>query len=311
LIDFSEQPLVETTWLAAHLGEPNLRIIDARWRGDGTGPQLYRTGHIPGAVYLAWDTDLTHTVGATRWLNLPPDQFEAVMAGAGIGNNIRVVTYTDTDHSGAARLWWALRYYGHDQVAVLNGGYTKWLAERHPASTEVERPPRTNFTARPQPQLLATTTEIVGILNNPGTEACLVDTRPPEQYAGQAVWSSQGSLYLPPGQDWVDVGGRAMRGGRIPGAISQHAVLNLVPDNNWCYHSPEALRAQAIAAGIRPNRRVITYCGCGISAALGLFALYVAGYRNLALYDASWEEWGSYPSLPIEHDEVSDQNERK
>src|SRR5713226_4918688 len=119
--NFAEQPLVSTAWLADQMGNTNLRIVDTRWRGDGSGHKRYVAGHIPGAVHLDWHSDLNHTVNGIRDLLLPPERFAAVMEVAGIGDNTEVVAYAETDHSGAARLWWALRYYGRDQVAVLDG----------------------------------------------------------------------------------------------------------------------------------------------------------------------------------------------
>jgi thiosulfate/3-mercaptopyruvate sulfurtransferase len=300
MIDLTKNPLVESDWLAAHLNEPTLRIVDSRCFGAGDCREPYLIGHIPGAIRLCWHADLSYTKEHTRYLLLPPGQFARVMAKNGIGNETRVVAYAESDYSGAARLWWALRYYGHDQVAVLNGGLTRWLAEQRPLSREAVRPASAHFTAQPQPNLLATAAEIETILADPNRDAGLVDTRPPEQYAGQAVWTPAGSLYLPPDQDWVEVEGRAIRGGHIPGAISRHAVLNLDPANDWRYRDRQTLRRQAEAAGLKPEQRVITYCGCGISASLGLFALHLAGYQDLALYDASWEEWGTNPNRPVE-----------
>jgi thiosulfate/3-mercaptopyruvate sulfurtransferase len=301
MLDLSHQPLVEAAWLADHLTEPTLRIVDLRWRSDGSGHDLYRAGHIPGAVHLDWQQDLADTRDGIRYLLLPPERFAAVMSAAGIGDETRVVAYAETDHSGATRLWWALKYYGHEQVAVLNGGLNQWLSEAHPLTTHTDHPPPAQFTARPQPNWLVTAAEIEQNLNLPGT--CLVDTRPPEQFAGRAMWTPEGSLYLPVGQDWVEVDGRMMRSGRIPGAISQVAAHNLEPADNWRFLSPERLQQRARAAGIQPEQQVIAYCGSGNSATLGLFALYLAGYRNLALYDASWEEWGTGPDHPIERDE--------
>jgi thiosulfate/3-mercaptopyruvate sulfurtransferase len=301
LLDLTHKPLVEAEWLADHLTEPALRIVDLRWRSDGSGRDLYRAGHIPGAVYLDWERDLTYTRAGVRYLLLPPERFAAVMSAAGIGDETRVVAYAETDHSGPTRLWWALKYYGRHQVAVLNGGLNQWLAEARPLTTDTAQPPPARFTAQPQPDWLATAAEIEQSLNTAGV--CLVDTRPPEQYAGRAVWTPDGSLYLPVDQDWVELDGRVMRGGRIPGAINQYAALNLEPQDNWRYLSPERLRQRAMAANIQPEQRVITYCGSGNSATLGLFALYLAGYRNLALYDASWEEWGVEPDQPIERGE--------
>jgi thiosulfate/3-mercaptopyruvate sulfurtransferase len=299
LIDLINYPLVETDWLATHLNEPNLRVVDARWRGDGSSRELYRAGHIPGAVQLDWQLDLSQTVEGVRSLLLPPDQFAGAMAAVGIGDETQVVAYAETDHSGAARLWWALRYYGHDQVAVLNGGLTKWLAEYRPLSTDAPQPSPARFTPHIQPQWLAAISEVEQACYDPQSAVCLVDTRPLEQYKGEAVWTPDGSLFLPPGQDWVEVGGRGpMRAGHIPGAIHLHASTQLNPVD-WTYWPADQLKARALAAGIQPDRRVITYCGVGISASQGLFTLYLAGYRNLALYDASWEEWGTDPTRPV------------
>ena len=299
MTDLTNRPLVESDWLASHLNDVDLCIVDARWRGDDSSPQLYVDGHIPGAVHLDWHLHLSHTEGNVCDLILPPDRFAEAMATSGIGDDNPVVVYAETDHSGAARLWWALCYYGHDQVAVLNGGITKWMAEGRLLSKDIPKPMRAHFTPRPNSHLLATADEIQTALDDPNKNTCLIDTRPPEQYAGQAVWTPCGSLYLPAGQDWVDVDGRRISGGHIPGAVSLHASANLDP-SDWTYLSSQALRQRALNADVQPEGRVITYCGVGISASLGLFALRLAGYSNLALYDASWEEWGTDPERPVE-----------
>jgi len=127
--NLAEQPLVSTGWLADHIADVNLRIVDTRWRGDGSGHERYLAGHIPGTVHLDWHSDLNRTVNGVRDLILPPDRFAAIMQAAGLGDETAVVAYAETDHSGAARLWWALRYYGHAQVAVLDGGLSRWRAE--------------------------------------------------------------------------------------------------------------------------------------------------------------------------------------
>lgn len=300
MLDLRERPLVSTAWLAERLDDPQLRIVDARWRGEGSSERLYRAGHIPGAVHLDWHRDLSHTVDGVSDILLGPEEFAQVMGQAGIGDASRVVAYADTDHSGAARLWWALRYYGHQQAAVLDGGMTKWVAEGRPLTGEPVTPAPATFTPRPQPAWLATADEIASSLADPGSNVRLVDTRPPEQYAGMAVWTPGGSLYLPPGRDWTHVQGRPMRGGHIPGARLLHSVDNLDPQDNYVYLAPASLRARAEAAGLDLEQRVITYCGVGISGSLGLFALYLAGFRNLALYDASWSEWGTDPERPVE-----------
>src|SRR3990170_646925 len=185
-----EQSLVETSWLAERLEHPGLRIVDARWRGDGSSRALYQRGHIPGAVPLDWHLDLSYTDDrGVRELLLPPDRFAAVMAAAGIGDETAVVAYAESDYSGAARLWWALRYYGHNQAAVLNGGLDKWVAEGRPLSLEMRAFPPAHFTPRPRSEWLATAKEIEAIQAGSSTGAMLVDTRPPEQYQGRAIWT--------------------------------------------------------------------------------------------------------------------------
>lgn len=304
MIDLRQTPLVEPDWLAAHLSEPNLCLVDSRCAGRGECRQMYLAGHLPNAVQLCWHLDLAYTdERGVRYLLLPPERFAQVVAAAGIGNDTRVIAYAETDYSGAARLWWALRYYGHEQVAVLNGGLTRWQAEQRPISKEIPQPSPAQFTPKLQSEWLATATEIQQQLQNPAGQVCLLDTRPSEQYAGQAVWTPEGSLFLPPDQDWVEVEGRAMRGGHIPGAVSLPASGNLDQANHYCYHQPQTLRERAVSAGVRPEQRVIAYCGAGIAASQSLFSLYLAGYKNLALYDASWEEWGTDRTRPVERNQ--------
>lgn len=136
--------------------------------------------------------------------------------------------------------------------------------------------------------------------HNPNAGVRLVDTRPVKQYSGRSVWTPHGSLFLSPNQDWVDLAGRQVRGGRIPGTVHLYASRNLAEDRT--YRRPVELQTLAKAAGVKPDQRVILYCGVGISASLGLFALHLAGYHDLALYDGSWIEWGSDPNRPLERD---------
>ncbi len=299
-----EPPLVETAWLANRLDQPDLRIVDARWRGDGTSSrELYRAGHIPGAVHLDWELDLAWTNPANlRYMLLPPARFAAVMTQAGISLTSLVVVYSDYDYSGAARLWWALQYYGHQRVVVLNGGWNKWQAENRPVSfaNPPQMPAVPPFTCTVQPRWLATSGEICQALRQPEPPLRLVDTRPPEQFAGKAVWTPPGSHYLAAGAAAAEIGARKpMRAGHIPGAVNITSSTNLDPAD-WTYLPARLLRRKAQEAGLEPQQRVTTYCGVGISASLGLFSLYLAGFKNLALYEASWEEWGTNPAFPVE-----------
>ncbi len=308
-------PLVETEWLAEQLlveydkpGLPlQMQIVDARWRGDGTSSRkLFEAGHIPGAVHLDWDLDLGWTnQSGVRYMLLPPEPFARKMEASGIGNDTLVVTYADTNYSGAARLWWALRYYGHEKVMVLNGGITKWIVEGRPLHAGpallkfLATPPQ--FLTRLQPSFLAEASEINAALSAKNRRVQIIDTRPPEQFRGEAVWTPAGSLYLAAGVESIEVGARgSMRAGHIPGAINLPAGRFNLNHSDWTYQPANTIRDKALALGLKPEQPVITYCGSGISASLSLLGLYLAGYRHLSLYDASWEEWGTDPNFPVE-----------
>jgi thiosulfate/3-mercaptopyruvate sulfurtransferase len=300
-LDLEAQPLVDASWLAANLAAPGLRIIDTRWRGDNSGEQLYRAGHIPGAFHLDWQTDFGQTRFGVDYLLLSPLRFASLMGSLGINEHTRVIAYADHNYSGAARLWWALRYYGHDQVGVLDGGIDSWLAAGNPVDTAIPQADPAEFNPQPRPNLLATAAEIESIITDSNLATQLVDTRPPEQYAGLAVWTPGGSLFLPEDSDWVAVKGRPLKGGRLPGAVNLESS-GLLDHKTWSYLTPQKILEQTQALGLDPEKRVITYCGCGVSASLGLFALRLAGFKDLALYDGSWEEWGRDPAKPIERD---------
>lgn len=198
-----------------------MRIVDARWRGDGSGRVHYLARHVPGAVHLDWQHDLGWTdERGVRDLLLLPEAFASVMARVGIGDRTRVVAYVEWDYAGAARLWLALRYYGHRQVSVLNGGWTKWLVEGRPVSADEPPVAPAVFTTIPQTEWLARADDIARAVCGEAGPLRLVDTRPREQYTGHALWTPQGSWYFPGGQDGMrHVDGRVLRGGHIPGAV--------------------------------------------------------------------------------------------
>lgn len=302
-------PLVETEWLAAHLADPDLQVVDCRWRGDLSSRALYGAGHLPGAVPLDWQHDFGETRDGVRDMLLLPADFAQLMASRGIGAETPVVAYAESDHSGAARLWWALRAYGHNNVAVLNGGFTKWQAERRPIETGLGRfaafgraglngHHADSFVSRPQPGWIATGEDVAAALHPGGP--ILIDTRPPEQYRGEAVWTPLGSAYLAAGCGCIDVGGRIpTRGGCIPGSRHWHA-LSLYRPGPWTFRPASELSQIAAGLGLTPDDSLITYCGGGISACAVLFALRLIGFPRVALYDGSWDEWGTDPERPIE-----------
>ena len=300
-------PLVQTDWLAEHLDDPDLRIVEVRWHArpeggrwvgvddvDGTPP----AERIPGAVSVGMVSDLSDPDHPVPDMLAPPEQFARVMGRLGIGDDTLVVAYDDWGLPlASARLWWALSYYGHDRVRVLDGGLRKWRAEGRPLSTEVPAPPPAVFTPRPRPDWIATKEEVAAALGR--ADVAIVDCLFPQLYHG-----TEGR------HQWGE------RPGHIPGAVNVPYIGNADPaladvtreerdhliaaGRISSYASPETLAAMYAAAGVTPDREVITYCGRGYAASCGLLALKILGYERVRLYDGSWTEWSGDPSLPVE-----------
>jgi thiosulfate/3-mercaptopyruvate sulfurtransferase len=272
--------LVTTGWLAGHLHDPDLRVVDVRWYLDPSrrGRDAWAGGHIPGAVFLDVDEDLSapgggrgRPAGRHPWPS--PEQVARVMGAAGIGAGTRVVAYDDQAGATAARLWYVLRAHGHDDVAVLDGGLARWLAEGRPLETEVLAPAPAVFVPRPRPGWVATKAEMVA--RPPGT--LVLDARAGERYRGET--------------EPVDP-----RAGHIPGARSAPFAGNLTGDPAPVFRSPEELRARYAGLGAE-GAEPIVYCGSGVTACHDLLALHLAGLRG-RLYAGSWSEWSADPSLP-------------
>lgn len=283
--------LVETGWLAEHLQDPNLRIVDMRGYVRSVmvspgvqdalyvgAPEEYAQEHLPGAVYIDWTRDIVDLDDPVSAQVASAEKFAQTLERLGIGDEHLVVAYdTHPASQFATRLWWALTYYGHANAAVLNGGLPKWQRENLPLNAEVPTYPPTKFTPRVQPGLRATAQDVLAVLNQSGTR--LIDARDAGQYSGA---QSRGH-------------GRA---GHIPGALNVPREELIAPDGT--FRSNEELRAVFAGADVQPEERVIAYCNGGVAATSVLFSLALLGYPTLSNYDGSWNEWGSRADLPIE-----------
>jgi thiosulfate/3-mercaptopyruvate sulfurtransferase len=283
----SAGPLISAAELAVALagGEPPV-LIDVRWRlGGPPGIESYRAGHLPGAVYLDLDGQLAGAPGDGGRHPLPGTaDFEAAMRGAGVRTDSDVVVYDDADSTTAARPWWMLRYYGHDRVRVLDGGFRAWKAAGLPVSTEDASPPPGDFTARPG-QLPIIDAAGAADLARTGV---LLDARAPARYRGET--------------EPVDP-----VAGHIPGALSAPTAENVTAGGS--FRPAAELRARYADLGVKAAasdgadsnaaaQQVGAYCGSGVTAAHEVLALALAGIPA-ALYVGSWSNWVSDPARPV------------
>jgi thiosulfate/3-mercaptopyruvate sulfurtransferase len=266
------EPLVSASWLRERLGDPGLVVVDCRYRlGEpGAGAELWREGHIPGAVFMDVDSDLAAEPGERGRHPLPePEDFEAAARRAGIGPDTLVIAYDEAAEGGAARLWWLLRHFGHDRVSVLDGGLRGWREEGGPLEAEAEPPALGTFTARLREGDAADSDALGASL--------LLDARAPERYRGEV--------------EPIDP-----VAGHIPGAANL-PFAELAPGGRFL--APEELRARFEAAGAAPGCELVAYCGSGVTACVLLLAAELAGLEGARLYPGSWSEW-SGRGLPVE-----------
>ena len=286
--------LVTTAWLAARLDDPDVVVVDMRWREDGSGPDLFERGRIPGSVFLDWSTDLIQADHPIAFTLAPADRFGSVMARCGIGDDTVVVAYADQLGSGPYRLWLASSVYGHANVRVLDGGLERWVAEGRALTRETAPRDPATWTPRRGAQLLVGADEVAETANDPG--AVVLDSRPADQFRGTFVWFETGPIAADP--DGIARTPRGeLRAGRIPWAASVPIAGLYRPDGTM--KPPDELRALFEKVGVGPATRVITYCGVAISASGLAFGLRLAGVEDVAVYEASWEERGRDPARPV------------
>ena len=274
--------IISTEELADRLGDPSIVVVDVRssLADAGYGERAFALGHIPGAVYADLNRDLSDPPGGGRGRHPLPDveTIASTFGGIGISRESQVVAYDDADGMYASRLWWMLRYVGHERVAVLDGGFAKWVLEGRAVTTESVVHEPVPFHAEPNPWMLATADEVDSMRLD--RRRLLIDSRSPDRYRGE--------------NETIDP-----VAGHIPGALNRPFTENIAADGR--FKPAQLLRAefQALLQG-RPAATVVHQCGSGVSALPNLLAMEVAGLGPTALFAGSWSEWCSDPQRPVE-----------
>jgi thiosulfate/3-mercaptopyruvate sulfurtransferase len=271
---------VSTEWLAGHLGDPHVVVVDATWHLAVTGRdgrKEYEAGHIPGAVFFDIDA-IADKANPLPHMLPSPAQFAAAVGALGIGDGDRIVVYDGLGLSSAPRVWWTFRVMGARDVVILEGGLPRWKSEGRPLATAVPSPAPRIFTPAFDADGVKSMEEVRRGLSDKSFQ--VVDARPRARFLGEA----------PEPRSWV-------RSGRMPGSLG--VPSGDVVGADGALKDDAALRAAFAAGGVALDRPVVTSCGSGVNAAILSLALDVLGAHDTALYDGSWTEWGGRDDMPV------------
>ncbi|WP_066174016.1 sulfurtransferase [Bacillus marinisedimentorum] len=270
--------IVPAEWLYQHLHDSQVIAVDCRFDlGDPSkGERDFKEGHIPGAVYFDLEKDLSGPAAKHGGRHPLPDieQFSDKLGEAGIGNDTLVVAYDDQGSAMASRLWWLLRYMGHNRVKVLDGGFAAWKEAGFAVETDEAKHPPQRFVPAVKSELTADMEEVKSRLHGTGT--VIIDSREPERYAGRT--------------EPIDP-----VAGHIPGAVNHFWKNLLRDDNTW----RQASVIERQFGQVDREKEIIVHCGSGVTACPNILALSESGYTNVKLYPGSWSDWCSYEDNPI------------
>jgi len=275
--DYAKDVLVDTQWVEDHLSDDSIRIVEV-----DENPALYAEAHIPGAIGFDWKTDLQDQVKRDF---LDAEAFGELFGSRGISNDHTIVLYGDRNNWFAAYTYWYLKYYGHEDVKLVNGPREKWISEGRPTSTDLPEFEATTFTAKPGDDAIrAKRDEVFEAL---GTDIKLVDVRSPQEFSGELIamagYENEG----------------AQRSGHIPGAASIPWAQAVQEDGT--FKSSDELRELYSGKGVSEGADIIAYCRIGERSAHSWFVLHeLLGEQNVKNYDGSWTEWGNLVDVPIE-----------
>jgi thiosulfate/3-mercaptopyruvate sulfurtransferase len=273
-------PLVTTAWLAEHLDDAGVQVIDASWRmptEPRTGRQDYDEGHIPGAVFFDVDAISDHATDLPHMLP-SPGAFADAAGALGLRREAYIVVYDSQGVFSAPRVWWTLRVMGFPQVSVLDGGMKLWRAEGRAVQTTTVSPAPTRLPSRHDADLVRHLAEVEGALKDGSVQ--VVDARPAARFLGEAPEPRPG-----------------LRSGHMPGA--RNLPWQAVVRENGTLKSAAEIRAAFTDAGVDPDRPIVTTCGSGITASVLALALARLGRLDVAVYDGSWAEWGGRADVPV------------